>query len=437
MKKLLIPALAFSIICGLTFTSCTNDDSIGLNIQPPSDQIEVEFSNASSLIAYSKIDDSVRTDEVAQCIAGYYYDPVFGYTYSEFATQVRLSANNVDFGSNPVADSIVLNMKYYTVYSDTKRNNKITLNVYKLNEAISKDSDYYSNRPINKGILIGSKTFLPNSKDSVYFDGGNKPPMVRIKLDPSFANELITASQNGHLTTNTEFLNYLNGIVVSPSTNIAGGALISFDNLSAYTNITFYYHNDSGTGKYAFDMNSNCARYSFFNHYNYANANAALKAQVDGDTALGNQKLYLQPMAGTRIKIRFPNIKAALVSGKDIAINKAELIIPYSTDDVTSNIFTRPVKMNLTRNSADTSNVYVEDQVYSASTFGGDINTSKGYYSFILTRYIQNIISHPEDDYGLYLYVSGNAVRPYRVIINGPGNLTNPMKLKVTYTILK
>jgi len=434
LKNLFKTSLAV-LICSLFFVSCESDDQLGLDIQPPSDLLNVEHIDSISIITFSEREDSIRTDETSRNLVGYYVDPVFGPVFASFCTQIRLSEEDVDFGDNVVIDSLVLSLEYYDTYVNNRTNSRMNFSVYQLNEELEIDSAYYQNMPFTTGQLLGSKTFKPAPEDSVPVGNDVKPPQLRIHLDKNLGKDFVDAAALGYLLDNTTFEEFFHGIAVVPSTNISGGSLISFDMLASTSCLTMYYHNDTDTLDYVFEVNSACARYGYFDHMNFVGANSDYIAQLNGDTALGQNNLYLQPMAGSKIFIKFPGIEDMDILST-IVINKAVLTIPVDQNDLTESTYERPVTLTLAMLDEEGELNFLPDQVYAESSFGGTYDDDLHAYTFTLTRYLQNLITGEIENYGLYLMVSGSSVRGNRVVLNGPGNSSSKMNLDITYTIV-
>lgn len=422
---------AFSLI--VLLASCQNEDSLGLDVQPPSDLLDVQYTDTISLVAYTLIEDSLRTDETSQNLVGFYWDPQFGPAKAEFCSQIRLSSNNVNFGSGAEIDSIVLGLDYYSIYGNSKQDGYMTLYVHELIGDLFPDSSYYSNEVIHKGELIGYKSFTPHIYDSVLVNNVYKAPHLRIPLSLNFGKRLMDASSQGYLSDNTAFLNYFKGICVSSASPASGGSILSFELLSALSCVTLYYHNDNDTLSYVFEINQNCARYNYFDHFGYTSSNPNLLQQLNGDTALGDNRLFLQPMSGVKVKIRFPFIKD-LASLSDVSIDRAELIIPVDQSDASALTFEKPSKLSLVRIADNGTLEFLPDQIYTETTFDGNYYSDSKFYRFVITRHIQNLVSGAVNDNGLYLMVSGSAIRANRLLINGPGAPANQLRLRIVYT---
>lgn len=426
---------AFLIAAGLILSGCTADDQLGLDIQPPGDELNAVKSDTFLITAYTRLADSVRTDETAVSLAGYYTDPVFGSVKASFCTQLRLSGTDVDFGNNVVIDSVILHMEYYSIYGNNKQNNRMTFNVHELKNSLILDSTYYANTPIESGQKLGGISFIPNNEDSIYIDGKRLGPQLRIPLDKNLGKRFVEASTMGLLSSNVAFEEFFHGISVIPTSENQNGSVISFDVLSANSGLSIYYHNDTDTLSYKFNITTASARYSNFNHFAFNGANTDLLAQVNGDTALGQQKLYLQPLGGTEVMLKFPDI-TSLNSAFSVVINRAELFIPADQSDITNEYYPRPVKLSLVALDEDGDYAFLSDNTIDSETYGGSYDNNLGCYRFVITRHMQDIITGGKTSYGYILMVSGTSIYGNRVILNGPDN-ANPMRLELTYTLIQ
>lgn len=423
--------------------SCEEPDIVGLEVQPPNDKMDVVF-DTITLVAYSVKEDSIRTDETVYNLLGSNEDPVFGKNSASFYSQFRLSSDNVNFGTNlhPDLDSIILSLAYKGIYGDTSAQQ--TVKVYELAENIYKDSVYYSNREIlTTGVSLASKTFVPNLKDSVIVGGEKQAPQLRIRLSDELGQRFLDASGSTSLSDNTNFLEFFKGIYVTNLPAIGTGAIMYFDMLNSLSKITLYYHNDTTDSlKYNFVSNELCARINHFNHSKYQYADSYLLSEISGDTTKGDSILYLQSMAGLKIRIQYPYIRDLIKNGR-IAINKADLIV--SVDD-------NPVYGNLSTYSPPAQLVLIEeqnglirfllDQYEGMSYYGGAYNSSKKEYKFNIARHIQQVVDGPEhngkENLGLYLVVwlADRPNKANRVVLNGTKRHSGNLRLQITYTKL-
>ncbi len=421
--------------------SCNKEPGrIGIGLQLDEDKLNVYVSDTTSVYAYSVRVDSVRTDETSLSMLGSYYDPVFGLSTSSIYTQVRLSTTSVSFGSNPVLDSIILALEYTgDYYGDIT--NKQNFKVYEISNSnsINVDSVYYSNQELKyEEEEIGSVYVKPSPTDSVMMDTLKYKAQLRIPLSHEFGEDILNVGDN--LSSNDVFLKFLRGIYVTSEQILWGGAILNFDLVSANSKMTIYYSNDSVSSQsYPFTISADNARFMNFEH-DYENApDAAFKAQViDGDTTLGDNILYIQAMAGVKVRFKFPYIKD-WVKENNIAINEARLtfydVYPNST-------LAAPNELLVLKRNNDSTAGFIPDQLEGTTYYGGQYDAESGAYFFRISRYIQYLLSDDAEDYGLELVISGGSLMPYRAMLIGPNpdpgiDLSKRFKLNLIYTDLK
>jgi hypothetical protein len=290
----------------------------------------------------------------------------------------------------------------------------------------------------NTGSLLAQKTFLPRVNDSIVVDTSTKIiPMLRLQFDPALGNRFLQASA-ADLLTNEAFITYFKGVAITANDeNTPGaGSIVSYAlQNSTYSRLRMYYHNSADTAAFDFTIGSACAHFNQYNHFGHANASAELKAQLGGNTALGKDKLFVQGLGGTKIKLKFPNLKK-WASGRKIAINEAQLIM---TNSDPSALYTPPVSLSLGVINADSTVSYIVDQldVLGSSYFDGTYNSTTNTYRFRISRYVQQMLVQATENYGLYLYSPNASLVGNRLILNGTRpELSGHMKLAITYTVV-
>ena len=140
MNKITLLGLVSSLI----IFSCTDPNSLGLDVHPSSDVIS--FSDTSSFswqTSQTEQGDSIRTDEALNLILGEIEDPIFGYSRASFYTQLLLSENNIELGPNPQVDSVILSYTYSDYYGDEMLDFQ-SIQINRIDENIYRDSIYYS-----------------------------------------------------------------------------------------------------------------------------------------------------------------------------------------------------------------------------------------------------------------------------------------------------
>lgn len=431
-------ALAF---LALLLGSCTDDEyKIGLNIQPPGDELLLSYTDTISAVVYSYREDSVRTDEMSTSLLGSYFDPVFGKTTASIFTEIRLSTVKLDFGEGAVMDSLILKLAYQSVYGDSTTVQ--TFRVFELTENLNIDSAYFSNqmRPYDQVNELGSVTMAPLI-DSILVDTVKVAPYLRIPLNQVMANKLLSADST-HFESNEKFIQFFKGLYITADpVDISGkGALLTYNLLTAGTSLTAYYHNNEDDSlQYTFSITSASARYSHYEHYDYADADQLFKQQViDGDTALGATKIYLHALGGVRTYLRFPGLTTLglqIGSGNRamISVNEAQLIF---NNHENSPALSPPSRIVIGKTTDDKGTTTIlDDQVEGEGYFGGFYESTTFQYRFRLSRYVQQTLLNPdEDNLGLVLLIPNASFVPQRVILNGGASETGRIKLAITYT---
>ncbi len=434
MKSISIKYSSILIIAFLLLLvySCEEPSTIGLDIQPPSDLIDAQYTDTITIQAVSAREDSVRTDRTSLYLLGSMNDPIFGRSNASFATQIRLPASNIKFPENIEVDSIVLSLTHNGFYGDDKNANPFIVEVWELDEDIRIDTAYYSNKSILKKSLIGTATLIPNLEDSIYIQKQKLPPHLRIKLDKQLAENFIEATQQDILSSNNTFIEFFKGIYVTSKPFSVGGAIYYFDLLSSFSNITMYYRTPSDTSSFTFLINESSARFNIFNN-DYGFANSDLITQFNNPETTNTNLLYLQAMGGVKVKLSFPYIEE-LIKYNKILVNKAELIFPINENDITSETYTRPQRLTLVKVKEDGSYAFLTEQL--DPSFGGYYDETKKEYHFVISSYIQELLTSKLQDHGLVLMVSGSSTYADRLVLNGLANTNSRPKLKVYYTIV-
>jgi len=421
----------FVLLLPIILIKCSEPSIIGLDIQPPSDQLNLIYVDTLTVEAYTFREDSVRTDKSLYYLVGSLADPVFGRSTASFSTQVNLPSSNISFPADVTVDSLVLSLVVRGYYGNDKYINPLHVLVYETDDKLFPDSTYYSNQILSKKALIGSKTLIPNLKDSVFVDGAKFPPHIRIPLDKNLGKRFVEDAAMGKLANNNVFTDYFKGIIVEALPFTTGGSIYYFDIISSATKMTLYYHTPEQTSSFTFLINDKCSRFNMFDH-DYGFSASDFQNQF-ANPGLPSEKLYLQSRAGTKINIHFPTIRN-LIDPYPLLVNKAELIFKIDETDITNNIFPVPARLTLVKYNKEGSYVFIADQT--STFFGGEYNASEKEFKFNITRHVQSILLENAEDYGIALLISGASTRGDRVILYGMQNSEKKPQLRLTYTLI-
>ena len=415
--------------------ACKNEyDSIGVDLKDR-DLLGNAFSNTSSIIAYSILDDSANTIGLNQRLLGEIHDPVFGKTQPNFYTQFMLESNSVDFGNAPVLDSIILTLAISGYYGDT--NSDLSIKVYELDESLESGKEYYSNQSINTLTtnLAHNPSFsckpMPNTKITI--DTSVYEPHIRVRLSNSLGQRFLDNSDK--LAGNSEFQNFFKGVHIVATTTSSTGCLVYINLNSALSAVNLHYHNsDKAKLKFTFNTAKGVCFSNFTHDYN-TSSNHNFKEQVlNNNQELGKEALYIQPLLGVKTFIKFPDLHSTFKDQK-VTLNKAELVISNISPDELH--FIQPGDLSLQMIKKDGIDYLPDDSYYTgAAYFGGVYNATTKEYRFRITRYVQTLMSSDKNDMGLYLVTKGAGVRGNRLILGGTNSI-NPdknLRLDLYYT---
>jgi len=457
--KYLRQDLLVLLISLFIFSSCQKSDLVGLNIDPNT-LLKSEFID-TSINALTVREDSVFTNGLNQHPLGYLEDPIFGTTEANLAMAVSLPSSSLTFGTEPTLDSVVLVLRHgKEFFGDSSAN--YTIEVSQLASPYVAGS-YSNNKTWTKGDLLGSK-------GNVHFAWGDSVritqrvrkdstisatvyPQLRIKLDNAFFNQHFINGTTTNFATSAAFNTFFKGLylTISNRASLAGKGGIAFLDLQAANNsmLEVYYKTkpDTGTIKdpalVSFPISSSSAA----SHIKHDYTGSVVNSQIGNPSA---DKLYLQPLAGLRAKLSFGSNLNALKALGNISVNKAELVI--SVVGGTDSPLKPAPRLTLYRTDIAGQRKPVPDNAIgldaryvSEPLFGGFYDSAKKQYRFVITSYIQDILTGKLREFDTFLApinktltgtynISPAGNTAARVVVGGKGNPNYEIKLNVLYT---
>ena len=395
---------SLSLIIGLVAIACSDPNTIGLEVQPTSDAIIIsDTSSFSWQNSQTESEDSLRTDEALNLILGEIVDSKFGVNRGSFYTQILLTENNTNLGTGPIVDSVILSYAYSGYYGDLDEFTSIEVN--QILQDIYKDSIYYSN---SFEIDFNSADFV----DAFSLSNDSANPSLRIELKNDFGQDILNLG-NETLKDNETFLQAFKGISVLAE---ASNTMLYLNPNGTNSYLKIYYHNnESGTDTLSldFELGGDAARINLFNSKPTSNLSQ------DG-------KIYIQSMAGYKVKISINNTESikSLLEGK--VINKVTM--SFDVESGSQLEYEAHQKLVLVRVNEEGDNVFLSDfTIEGEAHFGGNLENDK--YEFNITRYFSELLQN--DSYKeLYLLPAGAAVNANRTILN------KDIKLQIYYSEL-
>jgi hypothetical protein len=440
----------------LLAASCKKTDSnIGRDILPEEDILGATYCDTATVICYSVYDTSMRTDESyvgsVSNLLGTIADPVFG--RSDASVYVNLSNPNnttyIGFGADPKLDSVVLSLAYQKDAYYGSLTDQLKFNVYQLTKQIYYDSSYYASTTIpydasNELTYNGTGQTFHIDPSTYVYDGDTKyAPHMRIRLKNEVGQQFIDDTAK---LVNTDALRAaFNGLYLTtkytPVSSNDFGAIAYIDLTNPLSRLTIYYHNgnDFTTRRVDLALYGGNAR---FNHYDNdrSMADPIYTSQLNGsNTSNGDNFLFLQGMANSKIKISFPYLKHFSDSGR-VAINRAELAfkVDKSPTYFNSNKYFLPARMALEGLVNDSTTVQLSlDQAYNLGGNWGFYDTDDSEYHFPIGYTAQKIANGDITNLQYTMRIFQHHTNPARVVLGGRNNAAYPAKLKIWYTRIK
>lgn len=417
---------------------------------------------AYDLIAYN-IDNNnvVRADysTLGSAVIGAFNEPQFGRQEASYFTQIRMSAYDPDFGTNAVVDSVVMVLKPVvaqssdsivtttnesyvypdgnidaklelktipvTKYGRTKTAGNITpltLKVHEVEEFMGSFTDsVFSNKQYAEGALLGSKVFnglaktvtiTKDSDNSTLFTTTND---IRIPLDKTFfQNKIIAKKGQPELKDMSSFIRYFRGLKVSVEEH--DGYLFSINPNDTGTQVIMYYKYDkteNGTttrpqATYGFSIGSANAHSGY---YKYDRTGAEFSNYVEGNTTIGDKKLYAQGMGGPSIGIKFKpadieNLRKAFKNNKT-AILSAKIRM-YTDGNNWNNSLLKPSELTIVQAYKNSKGVEVVNFTTDLASLSGapnfaylkafNLDKNPAYYEFTVTKSLKDIVEVQTDN---------------------------------------
>ena len=337
------------------FASCDKDyNEIGADLIGEN---HFDFKNdAFSVVAYNQKIGPVQSDNLPVNALGIYDNPAFGKTTASFATQVSLPSLNPTIGANPVVESAVLTIPYYSTLKSTNTDgshvyeldsiygvsgSKIKLSIYE-SGYFMRDLDpvggfqntqkYYTNQADFDNLKIGNRLndFASTEKeqnDKFFFDSAEHvvtstdattsvvtttrtAPGMQLNLNTSFFDSKIVHAAAAKLATNEAFKEYFRGLYFKVENSGSDSGSLAMMNFSKGV-ITIKYKEDLVTTTTVNgETTSTTTRVDKSIILNLSGNTVSLLEQSNTDpayssaissanTSLGDEKLYLKGGEGS------------------------------------------------------------------------------------------------------------------------------------------
>lgn len=413
------PTLAFTALLFFSFLNwhCTKIDTtnIGSGLIPTVDNINT-FDTLINVVANNF--DSIKncstvypTDDHA--LGTINNDPYFGTTKATIYTEVKPTTFPFYLPGKPAdrtLDSIVLVLSYKNTFGDSTLQQSV--DVYEIKNTFLPDSGTCSIYP-TKSLLLGSKLYTPaRLGDSVKAFRDTGKNQLRIKLSNTLGQQFLaqdSLSSTYAFKSDSLFREFFKGFALIPGNS--GNALSYFNLTDINTKLVLYYkYKRTGLADTTvvtnFNVNraANTANNIIRNHSGEISQNLA-------HPATGDNFIYIQTSPGTYAELKIQGLTGL----SNRIVHRAELILDQAPI-IPLDPFTTPNFLYLDMKQNDTSYrpIPCDFTTFNAqpdiSSFGGFRTATKDVlgnsifrYTFILTRYIQKIITNKRENATLRL----------------------------------
>lgn len=455
MSKNLIPFFCLALI----IAACNSATNIGEDLLND-EKLDLSYKNNFSIGAATVLSPDALSFTYTQTqlgeinlltpetgIIGDLVDPKFGKIKSSVYSKIIFNPNiAIPTFKDETLDSAVLILAYDTLgnYGASKVVHNIS--VEEISEDFANADSIYSSKVLTTSKLIGQKSFIPNSKDSIsildHKDSTKQKlaAQIRIRLDDEWAKAFYTNDiiKNGltQAEANDKLYSFFKGIKISSTTD--GKSLLGLNlNTQAIANkgltkLTFYMKEADGDKKY-YEFYFSTIK---FNSFQIDRVGSAIEQYIDKPEN-SDSLLFLQCMTGTDFYLELKD----LTDLKDKIINHAaiEMTVANLPDDNLTEL--PPILQIIASKKVNGKYVIIRDVAdqisnnYSLATgFGGALSgTTKKTYSINITKHLKELLEDESLDRKIYISANNRSIRPNRSIIYGPKHSQYPIKLKVAF----
>lgn len=373
--------------------------------------------------------DSLLSDG-DRMLVGRYADPYFGEVKSHSSIEFTPTSYNLNVNENVVFDSVVLNLKYDGYYYNDTLLTK-TIEVRTMAKEIrlpNSQTDYYNTTtiPVNSQV-IGQKTFKPRI--------GNDS--LTITLNQTFGQNIFNALKSHNVNDRDEFLNYLKGFNISPSSD-ENAAIIGFRPSESYVRLYYSYPDQAEVESKYTDLKYSSATKRFFNTVS-GNRSGTMLEGLTGDqesetsSTATNDLSFIQSGLGIFTKVTFPSIRnISEFNGGNGAIFKARLKIKLDSRYYDENY---PLPDSLHVCTVDQNNDIV-DYYGVGYVDKQDKEFNEIYLVADVDYFLQKVLTDSRYlKYGLVFIPYDYSMTTDRLILNGESNANYHSRLTLTYVI--
>jgi hypothetical protein len=391
------------------------------------------------ITAFTVPDDSLYIENYTTFTLGTVKNSIFGATtYNLVSRLLYNSANSYLYEENEKAehiDSTILLIPYSGTYplaanSDFLQGRSFTLTLYEVDEDIRTSTELDSAYNIHSEVAykptpLCSKSVPlhpPLSTDTTAVEN------IRIPLDNAVGMQIARILEETGLDNSAEFPTKFKGLYfkITPAENESRSIIASFSaEASSGTKITVYFN---GNGADRVPSYYNFALGTHFTQIKKDRSGSKVES-VLLDSTKGLQRLYMESVGGSRIRLKIPDLRAL---PDTVAINRATLV--FKVADTSFGGIKPPSNIYLYKYINSTSLESIIDNGFNS---GGVYDVAKGEYRIYITRWMQDLLYHKDKEIP-YLDLSPvtdiRYFTPSQVALYGTAAEGNSVRLEVIYS---
>ncbi|MCF0075153.1 DUF4270 domain-containing protein [Dyadobacter sp. CY261] len=395
-KLLIIIGFAFSL------TACEWGDEIKSLSQPDADDFAVLHTDTVTIQLSTIGTDSIMTGGAPRMLFGTYKDPYFGKVRAMNFFQPTVESG-VSIAQEAEYDSLILSLRYDNSYSYGDTTKPMNLTVYKLLADILDKTSYWNhNSTAYDPTPIGKKTIVPRPTTTQLF---------QVRLSDAIGKQVFEMAKNNQLTSNTDWINVVKGLVMMPATT-DNGPVIGFKWGIDSSSVQLHYHTPSVS-----EYKKDSTIFKITASYNQIVADPAgtqlakipANKRLSLPSAQSGNLAFMEAGTGIMMRVDLPYLRY-FKSTPYTAINKAILRVKPVRASITD--FLRvPRVLYIYR--VDKNNQFYTDgngaplPVYMLggttpvfSTYRKDLIKNEEYYEFDISSYATEIMTSETGDVG-------------------------------------
>jgi hypothetical protein len=397
------------------------------------------------ITAFTVPDDSLYVENYTSFLLGTVKSNIFGTTTYNLVSRLLFNSASSYLHTEGETvehiDSTVLLISYSGIYplaqnSDFLQGRTFTLTVYEVDEDIrtstEQDSAYgiYSEVAYKPAHLYSGSVTLhpPLSTDTT------EPQNIRLFLDNAVGMQIARALEEVGVDNSAEFSTKFKGLyfAITPAESEDQSVVASFSAEPYGTQIAVYFN---GNGEDRISSYYNFALGTHFTQIKKDRSGSTVESAL-WDSVAGQQRLYMESVGGSRIRLKIPNLRALSdTSRKPLIINRAALV--FKVVDTFSSGVQPPSNIYLYEYINSTSIKSIIDNSFNS---GGIYDAAKGEYRVYITRWMQNLLYNkdltiPELD--LSPVVEIRHFMPSQTVLYGTNAGANSVRLEVIYSLVE